>query len=289
MAATGQSSGVFNTIPGPIRPDGSFVINGLTPGDYTLQLLPQNGPNGSFGAADAEYASADITVDGNDVTGIRLVATKPSTISGRIVIGSGDASALRVSTLRIGAFPQPTLGPVLGPNAAPVAVKDDWTFEARGRAGLLRMNLTGLQPPWNIKAIRQRGADVTDTGVEVKPGEDVGGVEVEITNRITEVSGLVTNGRGDQVKEYWVVFFARDPEKRRPPSRYVRTGRAVQDGRFKTTGLPPGEYFALALESVDPGEITDPEMLDRLEAHASRFALHEGETRTLDLRLSTTP
>jgi hypothetical protein len=286
-----QSDGVemFNSTSGPIRPDGSFVINGLTPGSYTLQLMLQNGPNGNFGAADAEYASASVTIDGSDVSGIRLVPIKPSIIAGRIIIGSGDAAALRPTTLRIGAFPAPSRGPVMGPNAPPVAVNDDWTFQAKGRAGLLRMSLTGLQQPWNIKSIRQGGADVTDTGVDVKPGEDVGEVEIEITNRSTDLSGLVTNGRGDPVKDYWVVFFPRDAAKRRPPSRYVRTGRANQDGRFKTTGLPPGEYFAVAFDSVDLNEVTDPDYLDRLEARATRFALREGETKTLDLRLGTPP
>ena len=100
---------------------------------------------------------------------------------------------------------------------------------------------------------------MTDTGVEVRPGEDISDVEVELTNRITDVSGLVTNSRGDPVKDYWVVFFARDPAKRRPPSRYVRTGRANQDGRFKMTGLPPGEYLAIAFDSIDLNEVTDPE------------------------------
>jgi protocatechuate 3,4-dioxygenase beta subunit len=286
-----QSNGaeLFNTISGQIRPDGSFAISGLTPGNYTLQLLVQNGPNGNFGAADAEYASANVTVDGSDVSGIRLVPIKPSLIAGRIIIGAGDASTLRPSTLRIGAFPAPSLGPVLGPNAPPVAVNDDWTFQARGRAGLLRMSLMGLPPPWSIKSIRQRGTDVTDTGVDVKPGEDVSEVEVEITNRTTDLSGLVTNSRGDPVKDYWVVFFPRDAARRNPPSRYVRTGRANQDGRFKATGLPPGEYLAIALESIDVNEVTDPEFLDRLEARAARFALHEGETKTLDLKLGTPP
>jgi carboxypeptidase family protein len=286
-----QSNGaeLLNTIPGPIRPDGLFVINGLTPGSYTLQLLLQNGPNGNFGAADAEYASANVTIDGSDVTGIRLVPIKPSTIAGRIIIGSGDANALRPSSLRIGAFPAPSVGPVLGPNAPPVAVNDDWTFQAKGRAGLLRMNLSGLQPPWTIKSIRQRGADVTDTGVDVKPGEDVSEVEIELTNRSTSLTGLVTNGRGDPVKDYWVVFFPRDAARRMPSSRYVRTGRADQDGRFKTTGLPPGEYLAVAFESIDLNEVTDPEFLDRLETRAARFALGEGETKTLDLKLSALP
>ena len=288
MAVTGQTGGpaLFNTTPGQIRPDGSFQINGLTPGSYTLQLLPQTGPAGN---SDAEYASADITVDGSDVTGVRLIATKPSTITGRIIIASGDANRLRASTLRVGAFPAPTLGPVLGPNSPPVAVNDDWTFQAKAKAVLTRITLTGLQPPWTIKAVRYRGIDVTDSGLDVKANEEITDVEIELMNRITDVSGLVTNSRGDPVKEYWVVLFARDSDKRRPPSRYVRVSRSDQDGRFKLTGLPAAEYLALAVDSVDAGEASDPEFLDRIQTRATRFALGEGETKTLDLKLNSLP
>lgn len=291
IAVTASTGGpmMFATTPGPIRPDGSFVINGLTPGSYTLQLqlALQNGGGLGSGTADAGYASADITIDGRDLAGIRLVATKRSTIAGRITVVGGDANGLRPATIRVGA--SPALGMVLGANAPPVALNSDWTFEAKARAGLVRLTLNGLQAPWSIKSIRQRGADVTDTGVEVRAGEDVGGIEIALTNRSTDLSGLAMNSRGDPVKDYWVVFFARDAAKRAPGSRFVRIGRANQDGRFRTTGLPPGDYLAAAFEMVDTSELTDPEFLERLESRAARFTLGDGETRTLELKLSASP
>jgi len=148
----------------------------------------------------------------------------------------------------------------------------------------------GLTPPWRVKAVRYHGSDVTDSGFEVRPGENVSDLEVELTNRVTDVSGVVTNSRGDPVNGCWIVLFARDPAKRRPPTRYVRTARADQSGRFKMTGLPPGEYLAFVLEAVNSnGEETDPDFLDRLETRATRFTLGEGETKTLDLKLSAVP
>jgi hypothetical protein len=86
---------------------------------------------------------------------------------------------------------------------------------------------------------------------------------------------------------YVTALFALEPEKRRPPTRYVRTARPDQDGRFKIAGLPPGEYLAIALDSADPAEMTDPEFLGRIEARGVRFGLGEGETKTLDLRLNS--
>lgn len=271
---------------GPIRPDGSFTINGLRPGDYTLQVQSQGGP---AQRNEAEYASAEVTVGGGDVTGVQLVAVKPSTISGRVVIGADDGAPLRASTFRIGAAPMPAGGIIFGPSPQPAAPNDDWTFQAKARPGLTRIVTTGLPRPWTIKAIRYRGTDVTDSGFDVKANEEISDIEVELTNRVTDLSGTVTNSRGEPVKDYWAVLFARDAEKRRPPSRYVRVSRSDQEGRFKVSGLPAAEYFAFAVESVDSGEATDPEFLDRIQNRSTRFTLGEGETKTLDLKLNTLP
>ena len=189
----------------------------------------------------------------------------------------------------MGAFPAPINGINFGPVPQPIAINEDWTFQAKSRAGMARMQVQGMQPPWNIKAVRYRGVDVIDSGVEVRAGEDLSGIEIEITNKTTDLSGLVTNGRGDPVKEYWVVLFHRDREKWKPPSRYIRTSRPDQDGRFKLTGVPPGEYLIVASDTLDPLQATDPDYLDRIQNRASRFTLGEGETKTLDLKLTSIP
>jgi hypothetical protein len=123
----------------------------------------------------------------------------------------------------------------------------------------------------------------------VKPNEDLSDIEIELTNRITTLSGTVTNSRGETVKEYWTVIFARDREKWRPSSRYIRISRADQDGRYKVTGLPPSEYLAIAFEAVDAGEASDPDFLDRIQNRAISVSLGEGDTKALDLKLSSVP
>lgn len=273
---------------GQIRPDGSFTINSLAPGDYSLQVQTQGAPGSQV---ELEYASADITVSGADLAGVRLTAVKASTVAGRLVIGSGDPASLRTTTVRIGVQPMPNGGVIVfGPASPPVSVNDDWTFQAKARPGQSRISTQGLTPPWRVKAVRYHGSDVTDSGFEVRPGENISDLEVELTTRVTDVSGLVTNGRGDPVKDGWIVLFPRDPAKRRPPTRYVRTARADKDGRFREVGLPAGEYLAFALETFEPlGDTPEPDLLDRFETRATRFTVGEGETKTVDLKVSTLP
>ena len=56
-----------------------------------------------------------------------------------------------------------------------------------------------------------------------------------------------------------MVLFPRDRERRSGNSRYIAVGRPDQEGRFKVRALPPGDYFAVALDYVEAGAWTDPD------------------------------
>jgi hypothetical protein len=142
-------------------------------------------------------------------------------------------------------------------------------------------------PGFATKAVRFNGVDVTDSGMEFRANENVSGVEIELTNKLSEISGLVTNARNEAMKDYTVVIFAQDSQKWSGNSRYIGTGRPDQDGRFIVRNLPPGDYNAIALDYVEPGESNDPEFLERVQSRAIRFSLSDGETKTIDLKMTT--
>jgi hypothetical protein len=276
--------GPFAMTPNRIRPDGAFTISGLTPGDYTLQVQSQGSePTG-------EFATADVTVGETDITGVRLVATLPSNGSGRIVFkDSAAAQSLRPSALRVMATPVQLGGIVFGPGMGAGTINEDWTFQVKLRPGMTRLNVTGPPAGWAVKSIRYRGSDVTDSGIDVKPNEEITEIEVELTTRVTVVSGLVATSGGVQAKDYWAIVFARDREKWQPSSRYVRSTRPDQDGRFKISGLPAGDYLAVAVDFIEPGQANDPEFLDRMQNRGISLSLGEGEAKALDLKLTPLP
>jgi hypothetical protein len=281
-----QSSAAFGSMAGTtqVRPDGTFTVSGLAPGTYTLRTQrmgpPVDGP---------EIAMATVTVAGDDITDVQLVATKPSTLTGRIIVDPAAASLLP-RTLTVGAFPASFTGMPM-PSPPPARMADDYTFELKSPPGVMRLSLSsGFGPQatgWSIRSVRLNGVDVTDAGIEFKPNEDITGVEVELTNKVTTVSGTVKTSRGELAKDYTAVVFAQDKEKWTGNTRYQSAGRPDQDGRFKITGLPPGEYYAVAVDRLEQGQSGDPDFLERVRGRAVSLTLREGETRNVDLPLLT--
>jgi hypothetical protein len=66
----------------------------------------------------------------------------------------------------------------------------------------------------------------------------------------------------------------------------MASARPDQDGRYRVTNLPPGHYYAIAVDYVAQGEWQDPEWLARAAKKATEFTLDEGANKTLDLKLS---
>jgi hypothetical protein len=134
--------------------------------------------------------------------------------------------------------------------------------------------------------VRHEGKVVTDTGLALAPGEKAKDIEIELTNQLPIISGTVRGAKGEPADDYAVVLYAQDLGLRRNNSRYFAVARPDQSGQFRLDTLPPGEYFAVALDYVDPNEAGNPDLLRRLESGATRFSVREGETQTLALRIT---
>jgi hypothetical protein len=266
---------------GQVRPDGSFSMAGVSPGDYTVQAMSSTG--GLFGRA-PEKVQAKITVAGEDILDLRLTGVKSSTATGRVILPQG--TNINVSGFQLVASSS-TPAIMNGPEMA--RMSEDSTFEMKVQPGnhLIRMNPQEAFANIRIRAVRLNGMDVTDSGIDVRPGEDLGGIEVELTTQLSDLSGFVSNARGENAKDYSIIVFSRDRQHWKFGSRYLGGGRPDQDGRFRVRSLPAGDYYAIALDYVEQGAGTDPEFLERIKDRATEFSLNDGETKTLSLKIVT--
>ena len=287
--------------------DGQFTISGVTPGEYSLQVqslgamfsaagnamsiaftVADGGPAGvpQPSAQEREFAVANVNVSGEDISGMVVVGTRGAKASGTISYEGGvkpeGATGMRVTA--------PSVDVEGGPMAmmgGAANVKETGAFEVDGLIGARVLRAANLPKGWSLKRVTLNGEDVTDKGIEFKPGEDVSGIDIELTNRATSITGTVTDDRGQALKDYTVVIFAEDQAKwTLAMNRWMSSARPDQEGRFRFSNLPPGAYNAIAVEYVAAGEWTDPEWLARAAKKATRLTLDEGASKTLDLKLS---
>jgi hypothetical protein len=264
-------------VGGQIR-EGAFMVSSVTPGDYILRANLGTGTDGR-----TEFATANVTVTGEDISGVSLAPMPMVTVTGRIMAQDPAAAPSLKLPIRITFIPVEPDDQMAMPGGG-ATVKEDFTFEAKVSPGKFRVYGGAPAPGWTIHTVRQNGVDVTDS-LDVLPSGDTSGIEIEFTNHLSELSGVVTNQRGEAAREYTVIVFSQDREQWTGNTRYRGEGRPDQDGRFKVRGLPAGRYYAVALETLDPGDTGDPDFLDRIRTKATMFTLNDGETKTLDLKL----
>jgi hypothetical protein len=280
-----------------VRADGAFTLNNVPPGEYTMdvQQRPRNLPNRGAGAGnvlnDLEFASLPLSVNGADITGLTIITSPGVTAAGHVVLQSQKAQSpqgAQSSPLRgvqVGASAPSGSQSILGIAGRALGggrVADDGTFQLRGLSGPQLIRVGNVPSGWVLKSITVDGQDFTDAPYDFRAGHDVSGITITLTDRLTEVSGTVHTGSGT-VKDYVAVVFAQDSKLWGGQSRFVRTARPNQDGVFSVKGLPPGQYYAVAVESLETGTQNDPAVLEPLKGKGKPFSLTEGQTQTLDL------
>jgi hypothetical protein len=62
--------------------------------------------------------------------------------------------------------------------------------------------------------------------------------------------------------------------------------RPDANGTLKIVGLPPGEYYTVALTDAAESDIADPGFLEQLASASSKVTLADGDKKTQNLKLS---
>ena len=149
------------------------------------------------------------------------------------------------------------------PGVQPDALKDDWTFSVTGLSGPARLRVT-LPDGWILRAAMHEGRDIADTPIDTKGGANVSGVQLILSNHVASVTGQVTDDNGAPLADGTVIVFPTDPRNWFENSRFVRTTRPDQRGRYQMKDIPPGDYFAVAIDYVEDGIWNDPDYLDSI-------------------------
>lgn len=285
------------------NPDGTFSSANVPPGKYTLlaraaaATAPGASPATAPGGRPTQpamtlWAMHEVTVDGEDVTGLTVRLAEGMTISGRVTFdGSKETPPTTLGGYTVRVFAAAAGGVSIGVPAAPV--NPDGTFQIEGLTpGAYRMTLsmparTGPLPTWTVRHILHDGNDISETVFDVRPGVDITGLNAVLTDRVTEVSGHVLDQQGRPVTDYSVLLlpvdeqFWRTGTRRRPAPQ-----RPDTTGRFRLIDLPAGEYYLALVTQLEPDQLTDTTFLQSLIPSAIKFTLAEGEHKVQDVKLA---
>ena len=272
-----------------VEDDGRFEIRHVPPGRYILRAVLRRafgGPRDSGrprGRTPPMFASQALEIDGFDVTDLTLVLGPGARLSGSVDFDTTGSDPDDVTRIRVSATP---LAPIPMIGGADARVQSDGTFELEGIAdGARLLRASGAPSGWVLQAVYLDGRDVIDTPLDFGGTGHVGGVRLIFSDRVSELSGVVHDRRGEPLTDFTVIAFPPNEERWQPASRFIRASRPDQNGSYQITGLPAGDYLLAAVDVVEQGEWYDPRFLDPLRAGAVRLRLGAGEAKALNLTL----
>jgi protocatechuate 3,4-dioxygenase beta subunit len=267
-----------------ISESGQFRLANVAPGRYLAQVRMMRGGRGAMAAeGPGEFGRQEIAVGTDDVDGVVIVTGPGGRVTGAVTLDG--QSSIRAQQVQVGARlgePEQAMPGAAGGNTR---LNDDWTFEINGLFDA-RLFRVGVPQGWTLKSVTLNGQDITDTPIEIPAGETIPGLQIAITDKLTNLSGRVTDSRGNTITDVTVVVFPAEESRWTYQSRFVKTARPGQDGQYLVSALPPYDRFlAVAVQGLEDGQAGDPEFLARIRNQGTEFSLTDSETRVVDLRL----
>jgi len=253
-----------------LPPTGEFTLQAEA-GDQTLIA------QGASGVAVMRLGPVSV-----DVSPLHLVLTKGARVSGRLVFNDApppSRAAVRVDAWSAELEDAQASRMITSPVGA-MTVKPDGTFTIEDVVGRRELRVSNPPRGWVVKAITHKGRNLLNVPIDFKSGEELSGVEVLLTDKLSELSGTVVDRRQRPRTDCSVIVFAENRAFLPGRTRWVRPDHT---GRFVVEGLPAGEYLAVAVADVDDVEWTTVAYLERLRSSASHVTIADAEKRTITL------
>ena len=266
--------------------DGSFRISNVVPGTYEVSAQLGRTERG-FESDDREpqWGGVRLEVTTADVEGVIVTLKRGVTVKGTVVYEDppqvSPSTSLRVMTRAAQS------GTGNRPGGMPASVADDGSFELKDVFGELFVDISGPLPRgYTIKSVLYNGRNIAYTATEFD-GDPAHQLQIVLTNRVAELSGLVLDDSGAPVEDAAIVYFP--VEASRWKGFWRGRGASSKTGRYRIGQLVAGDYFVAAVKASDLDLLTLPDEYDRIAAVAERVTVLESDRRTADLRLVTIP
>ena len=308
---TGDMSADPDVATGITDADGSFMFLGVPMGQYVIQTVrvPRGMRGGmniaggggggavSFAAVRIDgpgppmqasgptlWTAAPVSVGGQDLTDLTLTLREGATITGSVEF-EGSAQKPAPDRMQMISVSIEQADGRTRVNIPPARADQSGSFTTPGLLPgryLLRAN---PPPGWTLRQVMVNGVDAADTPVEIE-ARDLSGVVVTFTDRLSDLSGSVRDAQGAVDANAAVIVFPIDERQWTDYGvnpRRLRLARTTSAGAYRFGGLPPGDYYAVAISEAVAGDWQDPAFLRQLARDATRITVNEGGSHTQSL------
>ena len=277
-SALGGRGGIGRVFGARVQWDGSFAMANVPPGRYVMRARGDDTDT-------PQFAMQPVVVTDGDLIDLTLTLAPGASISGTVTFQSTQSLTIPdVNQVRIGAPPVDFAN--VGPSPT-ARVDKDGTFTLDGvSAGLHWIRTQGGLRGWTLKSVTLSGRDIIDTPLDVRSGQSLTGMALVFTDKLSEVSGTLTDDKSQPITEFTVLAFPADNTLWRPQARQIMTARPDQTGTYQIRGLPPGDYYVTAVDPAEQGEWFEPAFLDQHRAGAARITLGDGDVKKQDFKIS---
>jgi 5-hydroxyisourate hydrolase-like protein (transthyretin family) len=239
------------------------------------------------GALERLWAVAYVDVDGRTPVETALDLMPGAVVEGRVV-GGGSVPG--------GDVPETWLWPVdrdrpdgILPFGGTLAQQPSGAFAITGIApGRYVMQFgrdaASQASGWSIRRIMLQGQDYADLPLDLRAGDRIPDVEVMLSNRMSELQGLLTDANGSPRFDVTLVAFPADTRYWWTGTRRIQMARPDTSGFYLMRGLPEGEYLLAAVTGPLPAEPSDPGYLSQLTGAAVPVIVTDGGRTVQDLR-----
>ncbi len=285
-----QTSGVLSARPviridAVSRDDGTFELANVPPGEFSLLASVDDKVE-----TNRRHATLRIRVDRNDLRDVTLSLGSGSVAAGKVVTDDGTPFLALPEGLVVFLQMSNPLGPPWTPPRA--TLNPDGTFAIGGvfESRYVRAQV-GFSRSYCLERVLHNGQDITDTPVDFTAARRLEGIEIRITAKCSQITGLVSDERGRPIAATPVFAYSRVAEHWVYASRHVRTTQTDGQGRYQFVGLPgDAEYFVIAGPEMGTSYyIDDPAFRRDVRASATLVRLGKNATTLQDLNVVRLP
>jgi hypothetical protein len=231
--------------------------------------------------------------------GLTILIGSGATAAGRVIFEGKTPPAPPAGEVRVPMFnPE---GPGCEGNAR-ATIGPDWSFKVEGLVGTCAVQPGAMFGGWRMKALMIGDDNLADQAITFQPGHHYGNVRLIATDKRTLVEFLVTDESGQPTRDYAVMVFPTDkakwtqnvrPVRTVSPPPIVRTDPSTQAfnktqvntrNTVRLDNLSTGDYYAVAVDDLDPDDAQDPAIFEKLVSSAVKFTMTDDGPIEIALR-----